>query len=58
MNIGRLIPCSNKHNLLLKKILSSNNKSKQQSTFKAKQQCMKSCRCKYNAMCNLIFSYL
>ena len=49
MNIERLMPCSNKHNLHLKNILSSNNKSKQQS--------MTSCRCKYNALYNLIFSY-
>ena len=32
------MPCSNKHNLHLKNILSSNNKSKQQSTFKSKQK--------------------
>ena len=57
MNIERLMPCSNKHNLHLKNILSSNNKSKQQSTFKSKQQSMTSCRCKYNALYNLIFSY-
>ena len=57
MNIERLMPCSNKHNLHLKNILSSNNKSKQQSTFKSKQQSMTSCRCKYNAQYNLIFSY-
>ena len=38
MNIERLMPCSDKHNLHLKNILSSNNKSKQQSTFKSKQK--------------------
>ena len=48
---------SNEHNLLVKNILSSNNKSKQQNTFKSKQQSMTSCRYKYNAMYNLIFSY-
>ena len=58
MNIERLVPCSSKHNLHLKNLLSSNNKSKQQSTFKSKQQSMSSCRCKYNALYNLIFSYL
>ena len=47
-----------KYNLHLKNLLSSNNKSKQQSTFKSKQQSMSSCRCKYNALYNLIFSYL
>ena len=47
--------CSKKHNLHLKNMLSSNNKSKQQSTFKSKQQSMTSCRCKYNAQYNLIF---
>ena len=56
MNIERLMPCSNKHNLHLKNILSSNNKSKQQSTFKSKQQSMTSCRCKYNAQYNLQLS--
>ena len=55
MNIERLMPCSNKHNLHLKNILSSNNKSKQQSTFKYKQQSMTSCCCKYNALYNLLF---
>ena len=58
MNIERLMPCSNKHNLHLKNILSSNNKSKEKSTFKSKKQSMTSCRCKYNALDNLIFSYL
>ena len=37
VNIERLTPCSNKHNLHLKNILPS-NKSKQQSTFKPKQK--------------------
>ena len=37
VNIERLMPWSNNHNLHLKNILSSNNKSKQQSTFKSKQ---------------------
>ena len=54
MNIEWLMPCSNKHDLLLRNILSSNNKSKQQSTPKSKQQTMKSYRCKYNALYNLI----
>ena len=53
MNIERLMTCSKKNNLHLKNILSSNNKSKQQSTFKSKQQSMTSCRCKYNAQYNL-----
>ena len=38
MNIERLMPCSNKHNLYLKNILSRNNKSKQQSTSESKQK--------------------
>ena len=38
MNIERLVPCSNKHNLHLRIIPSSNNKSTQQSTFKSKQK--------------------
>ena len=38
MNIERLMSCSSKHNLHLKNILSSNNKSKQHSTFKSKQK--------------------
>ena len=44
INVERLITCSNKHNLHLKNIFSSNNKSKQQSTFRSKQQSMTSCR--------------
>ena len=55
VNIERLMPRSNK--LHLKTILSSNSKSKQQSPFKSKQQGMTSCRCKDNALYNLIFSY-
>ena len=47
--------CSKKHNLHLENILSSNNKSKQQSTFKSKQQNVTSCCCKYNALYNVIF---
>ena len=58
MNIERLMPCSNKHNLHLKNILSSKNKSKEKSTFKSKKKSMTRCRCKYNALDNLIFSYL
>ena len=40
MNINRLMPCSNKHNLHSKNVHSSNNKLKQESTFKSKQQSM------------------
>ena len=47
MNTEWLMPCSKKHNLYLKNILSSDNKSEQQS--------MTSCRCKYKALYNLIF---
>ena len=50
MNIERLVPCSNKHNLHLKNILSSNNKSKEKSTFRSKDQSMTSCCCKYIAL--------
>ena len=57
IKIERLISCSNEHNFHLKNILSGNNKSKQQSNFKSKQQSMTSCRCKYNALYNLLFSY-
>ena len=52
------MPCSNKHNLHLKNILTSNNKSQEKSNFKSKKQSMASCRRKYNALENLIFSYL
>ena len=52
------MPCSNKHNLHLKKIVSSKNKSKEKSTFKSNKKSMAPCRCKYNALDNLIFSYL
>ena len=52
------MPCSNKHNLHLKNILTSNNKSQEKSNFKPKKQSMTSCRRKYNALENLIFSYL
>ena len=45
INIERLISCLNKHNLHLKNPLSSNNQSKQQSTFKSKQQSMTRCCC-------------
>ena len=55
MNIERLMPCSNKHNLHLKNILSSNNKSKEQSTLKSKQQSITSCCCKYIALYKLFF---
>ena len=58
MNIEQLMPCSKKHNLHLKNILSSSNKSKKQSTFKSKQQRMTISCWKYNALYNLIFSYL
>ena len=58
MNIERLMPCSNKHNLHLKNILSSKNNSKEKSTFKSQKKGMTRCRCKYNALDNLIFSYL
>ena len=58
MNIERFMPCSKKHNLHFKNILSSNNKSKQQSTLKSKQHSMTNSRCKYIALYNLIFSYL
>ena len=57
-NVCWVMSCSKKHNLHLKNILSSNNKSKQQSTFTSKQQSMTGSRCKYNALYNLIFSYL
>ena len=57
-NIEGLMPCLNKHNLHLKNILSSNNKFKEKSTFKSKKQSMIRCRCKYNALDNLTFSYL
>ena len=50
MNIERLMPCSKKRNSHLKKVLSSNNKTRQQS--------MTSSRCKYNAQYNIIFNYL
>ena len=59
MNIEQLsIPCSKKHNLGLKNILSSKNKSKDKSTFKSKKKSTTRCRCKYNTLDNLIFSYL
>ena len=56
--IERLIYSSNKHNLHLKNILSSNNKSKQRSTFKFRQESMISCLCKYNTLYKLLFSHL
>ena len=52
-NVERLMPCLKKLNSHLKNILSSNNKFKQQRTFKSKQQSMTSSRCKYNALYNL-----
>ena len=58
MNIEQLMPCSNKHNLHLKNIVSRKNKSKEKSTFKSKKKSMARCRCKYNALDNMIFSYL
>ena len=57
INIERPMPYSNKHNLHLKNILSSNNKSKQQS-ISSPGKIMICCCCKYNVLYNLIFSYL
>ena len=59
MNIERLsMPCSNKHNLHLKNIFSGRTNSKEKSTLKSKKKSMARCRCKYNALDNLIFSCL
>ena len=41
------IPCSKKHNLHLKNVLSSKNKFQEESTFKSKKKGMTRCHCKY-----------